>query len=166
MSRGIDYGRGMTNCNLVTGIRYGVICQNEVLQAWADSSELVYPELEREQCETCGGEGEVNDCECTDCDGSGTIEAEYGDYVESIGAKCTDSEYDAFCGDCGDIFITRSPYFTRAAFCSPCAPGACYLMSPCEDGERAYCFGHDYFESGRAPYPVFSVETGQEVLPE
>jgi len=26
-----------------------------------------------------------------------------------------------------------------------------------------YCFGHDWFEDGKAPYPVYSVETGELV---
>ncbi len=68
-------------------------------------------------------------------------------------------------GDDSDIFILKSPYYTRAQFCSPCAPGACYLTNPCEDGERAYCFGHDWFDDGKAPYPVFLVADDSEVLP-
>ena len=34
-----------------------------------------------------------------------------------------------------------------------------------EDGERAYCFGHDWFEDKAAPYPVYSVATGELVPP-
>jgi hypothetical protein len=26
---------------------------------------------------------------------------------------------------------------------------------------KAYCLGHDWFDDGRAPYPVYSVETGE-----
>lgn len=63
-----------------------------------------------------------------------------------------------------DIFIMRSPYYTRARFCSPCAPGACHLENPTEDGERAYCFGHDWFEDELAPYPVYRVDNDEQVL--
>ena len=35
-----------------------------------------------------------------------------------------------------------------------------------KDGVRAFCFGHDWFEEGKAPYPVFSVATGKRVRPE
>lgn len=35
---GIDHGLGTTNADHSTGIHYGVISQNEVLQAWADNS--------------------------------------------------------------------------------------------------------------------------------
>ena len=50
---GIDYGMGRTNVNLETGIRYGVIPMNEVLQAWADESEPYYGEP---MCPYCGNE--------------------------------------------------------------------------------------------------------------
>ncbi len=77
-----------------------------------------------------------------------------------------DGEYKATQGgDDSDVFILLSPYFTRAQFCSPCAPGACHLSNPTEDGERAYCFGHDWFEDDVAPYPVYSVKTGELVAP-
>lgn len=39
MTRGIDYGGGQTNIDHETGIRFGVIPANDVLQAWADSAE-------------------------------------------------------------------------------------------------------------------------------
>ena len=68
-----------------------------------------------------------------------------------------------------DIFVCKSPYFTYAQFCSPCAPGAGYLLNPLTEpdpGNKAYCFGHDWFESGKAPYPVYSVETGELVRPD
>jgi hypothetical protein len=68
-------------------------------------------------------------------------------------------------GDDSDIFVMSSPYFTRASYCSPCAPGACYLLSPDEDGDKAYCFGHDWFKDGKAPYPVFLVASGEEIKP-
>jgi hypothetical protein len=164
MARGIDYGMGTTNRDPKTGIRYGVISQNEVLQSWCDSSEAVYPDPETVTCEACGGEGLVEEEKCEDCGGEGTVEEDM-EFAEPSYFEYNDDGYVAHCGNDGDIFVTKSPYFTRAAFCSPCAPGACYLMSPCEDGERAYCFGHDWFEDGRAPYPVFSVETGEEIHP-
>ena len=137
--KGIDYGMGQVNVDKETGIRYGVISQNEVLQAWADSSEAYYP------CKECEYRPGPDDepCEAM-CEPSSF-------YID-------DKEYSAECGEMGDIFITKSPYYTKAQFCSPCAPGACYLMNPCEGGEKAYCFGHDWFEDGKAPYPVYLVK--------
>jgi len=63
-----------------------------------------------------------------------------------------------------DIWVFKSPFYTIAGFCSPCAPGAVYLTDPSPDA-KGYCLGPDWFESGRAPYKVFSVETGKEILP-
>lgn len=217
MSKGIDYGLGVTNIDLQTGIRYGVINQHEVLQAWCDSSEADYGEP---HCGRCGNEavagdsplpddliaeivsGETvpvghaagesisaedaasydrsdlgydtlhhacGDYACDDCRVLFDAEDAFGD--EPLGFTLDDGEYKASSGQDGDIFILQSPYYTRAAFCSPCAPGACYLASPCDDGEKAYCFGHDWFSDhpehpGRAPYPVFRVSDDQPVLPE
>lgn len=218
MSRGIDYGMGRTNIDRETGIRFGVISQNEVLQAWADSSEADYGSP---CCPKCGNEAvnwdddrdetenretiqkalklfgfpadsEVDFCE----DGSayvgltqilppGTHAEEgrdmykvlhhaCGDYAcdsckvlfdgedafsdEALGYTLDDGEYKATSGSDGDIFILKSPYYTRAQFCSPCAPGACYLTNPCDDGEKAYCFGQDWFDDEYpCPYPIYRV---------
>lgn len=178
MTTSIDYGLGQTNIDKSTGIRYGVIHQNEVLQAWADSSE---PEYGEPHCPKCGNEvqpldGAIEQYE--DWEGSDTA---CGDYVcesckyvfdsdeafsdEPLSFLLDDGEYKAEQngGDI-DIFIIKSPYFTLCTFCSPCAPGAGYLMN---DGNvRAYCFSHDWFEEGKAPYKVYSVATGEEVLPD
>ena len=136
-SIGIDYGLGRSNVDTATGIRFGVISQNEVLQAWADSSEPYYGETDDDE--------EIDDC------------------AEPISYTYEEDGYVAECGDDGDIFLTRSPYYTKCAFCSPCAPGAGYLMDHREGGIRAYCFGHDWFEGEAAPYPVYSVKTGKLV---
>jgi hypothetical protein len=173
MSQGIDYGRGMTNVDHTNGIRFGVIPQNDVLQAWSDSSEPVYPENDPDvcECDCCEGMGTKSDgddvWECGDCDGTGERTAD-GDSFESepVGFIYNGEGYRASCGDCGDIFVTRSPYFTHARFCSPCAPGAGHLRDANPDGVRTYCFGHDWFDDGIAPYPVFSVETGELVEPD
>lgn len=76
---------------------------------------------------------------------------------DPVGFILKDGEYEASCDDQGDIFITKSPYFTWCRLCSPCAPGAGDIMSQDPQGEAAYCFGHDWFESGVAPYKVFRV---------
>lgn len=180
-NKGINYA-GFTNTNRdnKTGIRYGVISQNEVLQAWADSSE---PDYGDPTCPKCGNKAkpckrrdyrtyeyakhECADFVCTGCKYVFGSESAYGD--EPNGWAYESNGYSATCGEDGDIFILKSPYFTYAQFCSPCAPGACYLMNsldaPCEDN-KAYCFGHDWFDGNKAPYPVMSVKTGLPVQPE
>ena len=184
MSKGIDYGGGITNIDKKTGIRFGVIHQNEVLQAWADSSEAEYGPP---TCPKCGNEADKLDafgdsfkdgipddyttekyeCDefvCVDCKHVFGSESAYGD--EPLGFYLKDNEYEAQQDSCGDIFITKSPYYTRAEFCSPCAPGACYIINSREDGDKAYCFGHDFFDFGKAPYPVYAVKDDSVVLPE
>jgi hypothetical protein len=165
--RGIDYGMGQTNVDPENNIRYGVIPFHDVLQAWCDSSEGYYGEPDTVECPECGADckakawGEMVTCECGE-----EFSADLPDMAEPISRFYDGDGYAAEQGnDSPDIFITKAPYFTRAQFCSPCAPGACYLKNPCDDGERAYCFGHDWFEGGKAPYPVYSVETGELVNP-
>lgn len=180
MGRGIDYGLGQTNIDLETGIRYGVIHQNAVLQAWCDSSEGDYGDP---SCPLCGNEAiDINhpdvpvldddpdewecngrDFACLDCKCAFDSSEAFGD--EPLGFTLDDGEYKAQSDDYGDIFILESPYYTRAQFCSPCAPGACHLENPCDDGEKAYCFGHDWFDEGVAPYPVFRVDNNEPVQP-
>ncbi len=80
-----------------------------------------------------------------------------------------------------DFWVLQSPFYTFAQFCSPCAPGAGNLDCPLSferdasdqpleiattlDQNKTFCLGHDWFEDCKAPYPVFSVETGKEVQP-
>jgi hypothetical protein len=165
--KGIDYGNGMTNVDHKASIRYGVISQHEVLQAWADSSEGVYPDEAEMTCPECGADcfgtvGSTVACECGE-----ELEIELPDCCEVSGFEYVGKGYTAHCGEDGDIFITLAPYYTYAAFCSPCAPGACYLTTEVEpdDSNKAYCFGHDWFEDGKAPYTVYSVATGEIVQP-
>lgn len=188
--RGIDYGLGTTNIDRENGIRYGVIHQHELLQAWCDSSE---PDYGKPHCPKCGGEaiqGEswshensqggvtcgtehpehTEDWECSGCGDYRCDDCEYlfdGDEAfrdEPLGHALDDGEYLAEqYGDDGDIFVLKSPYYTLCQFCSPCAPGAGYIMTQEEDGIKAYCFGHEWFEEGKAPYRVFRVDNDEEV---
>jgi len=160
---GIDYGNGLTNVSDVkfpgttTVVRYGVISQNEVLQAWCDESEAYYGSP---HCPACGNEldGDVDDgheCEC-------------GHVIDWVGEECygdeplshyvDDGEYKAESDSYGDIFITKSPYYTVCGYCSPCAPGAGYLTDPGEDC-AAFCFGPDWFD-GPVPHDIYDVKTG------
>lgn len=172
---GIDYGLGLSNVDRETGIRYGVISQNSVLQAWADSSE---PDYGNPTCGHCGNDAvtiddpsvpenredwEDNGSEyaCLNCKKTFDSEDAYGD--EPLGWNYEGDGYTLT--DCldSDIFILKSPYYTFAQFCSPCVPGAGNLDTPCEDGPKTYCLGHNWFENQKAPYPVYSVETGELV---
>lgn len=182
MNKGIDYGLGQTNIDKATGIRYGVISMHEVTQAWADSSEGDYgkpccPECGSEltkvkegytrsyktqsgqeavavfddeyRCETCNVDIE----DVSECYSEEAIAFTY----EQDGYKCSQDRDDT------DIFILKSPFYTRCQYCSPCAPGAGYIINTVEDGVKSYCFSHDWFEDNIAPYPVFRVEDDKEV---
>lgn len=99
-----------------------------------------------------------------------------------------DDEYTIDKLDETDLFVAKSPYFTFAPECSPCAPGACYLRDGITEAKGArqeygagqfvefatmngkelhktYCLGHDWFDGEVAPYAVYSVETGKLLLP-
>lgn len=141
---GIDYGSlQCTNRDLITGIHYGVISQHSVLQAWCDSAEPIYPEPELDE------DGEP-------------IEDDFG---EAIGWEFSGEGYELT--DCldSDIFVLKSPYYTFAQFCSPCVPGAGNLDHPMPEGVKTYCLGHDWFDDGKAPYPVYDVVTNRLVEP-
>lgn len=178
MSAGIDYGCGTANVDHATGFRYGVISQHSVLQAWADSAE---PDYGKPACPKCGnevveysdeahgdylhvGSGSYRSCAdyaCEACERYLVSEDAFGD--EALGWSYNDEGYELT--DCldSDIFILKSPYYTKAQFCSPCVPGAGNLDSPDADGVETYCLGHDWFEDGKAPYPVYSVQTREQV---
>ncbi len=177
MGHGTDYGRGMSNIDHATGIRYGIIPMHEVGQAWCDSSE---PDYGEPHCPECGNEAVTLDAIDDEHDDWETARGACGDYAcedckyifdgqDAFGDEHTNmyyaDGYKAFDDDSGDVWVTLSPYYTRAAYCSPCAPGACHLSSPYEDGDKAYCFGHDWFEGGVAPYPVYLVADDSEVNP-
>ena len=167
---GIDYGMGRSNIDTETGIRYGVIHHSAIGQSWYESSESEYP---APCCPKCGDEaveyddekhGEYNDWDmgcsdyaCESCEHYFDLSC---DESEPIGHFIKDDEYHAYQGndDC-DVMVFKSPYYTKAQFCSPCAPGAGYLANPCDSGPKTYCFGNDWFDSDRpCPYPVYRIE--------
>lgn len=196
---GIDWGLGRTNIDLSTGIRYGVIPAHDVGAGWYDSAESYYgpaccPKCGNEAADYDTAENEYGaendgaelspamshscaDFGCVRCGLYFGSDEAYGDEAlahrvgigedgeEEEGADVVATQG----GDDCDIFVLRSEYFTFAPFCSPCAPGACYLRDADYAGDdRAYCFGHEWFwdtERGYAPYPVFRVSDGAEVYP-
>ncbi len=181
MGAGIDYGSGRTNIDAKTGIRYGVISQNSVSQALGDSDlDYVYP---GPNCPKCGRDaigalqhvasdnaqagyehlGGCHDWQCDDCKVTFDSQDAYGEEW-TYWQYCDDGYELSDCLDSG-VIVTKSPYYTFAPYCSPCVPGACDLDSACDDGSKAYCLGHDWFEEREAPYPVYSVATGEQIFP-
>lgn len=180
MDRGIDYSLGQSNFNPETGIHFGVIPMNS-LAHWAwDSFEAEYGEATCPKCgrEACSSdrddvpvfdEPENEDIEVSGCGDYYCHECRYafdGDEAfgeEAIGHTLDDGEHKATVGsDCIDAFVLLSPYYTKSQYCSPCAPGAGYLLNPCDDGVQSYCFGPDWFDDERpCPYPVWKCGTDE-----
>lgn len=184
---GIDYGRGMANVDTANGIRFGVIAAHALGMDTEDEFEAQY----HATCPKCGrdadepsafGESFIapgsarvvvpddyteerdqpNDFVCEHCKHFFGPESAYGD--EPLGYLLDNAEYRAERHSDGDIFVTRSPFYTLARFCSPCAPGAGHLSNPDPDGVKTYCFGHDWFDDERAPYPVYRVSDDEMIL--
>ena len=61
------------------------------------------------------------------------------------------------------IWVEKSPYFAMCNKCSPCAPNAGYIGQ--EGSIKTYVLGHDFYEDGKAPFPIFDVVTEKEVAP-
>lgn len=184
---GIDYGNGLTNVDHATGIRYGVISMHAVTQAWCDSSEADYGEAHCPMCE--GPVVSADELTSDEFDNFNAPEHGCADYgcrqcehtfdssecfpEDALSHGYADDGYEAVQGhDDSDIFITLSPFYTWAPFASPCAPGAGYISDDASkardesNGVKTYCFGHDWFEAGTAPYRVYRVADDSEVLPE
>ena len=173
---GIDYGLGQTNVDRKTGIRYGVIHTNALTEWIWDDVEAEYVP----RCPKCGGDAvpteklpeasedwkeAEHDCIAFGCESCEYLfgESGYGDepdsqYIDKDGIKASVDEM-------GDVFIIESPYYTYAQFCSPCAPGAGHLENPCKAGPKTFCFGHEWFDGDKAPYPVYRVEDDSIVEP-
>lgn len=171
--RGIDYsgpmadGR-MPNRDLETGIRYGIIPLNSLGEFAHDSFEAVFlaycPNCEQE---IEGGELTVvtkDDEEVEACPHCGFAinnpDEIWGD--EPAEWVMQEEDYEGFLDEAGDVWFTKSPFVTRASFCSPCAPGACYITSQTEEGEWCYCPGPEWFEAdntiGPIPFAYWPVE--------
>jgi hypothetical protein len=171
---GIDYGRGKTNIDTETSIRYGVINSNKLSSyAWDEimltGMDTDYEEamLELKQSLASAVKSVLQDY-CTNFD-QDEIADEIVDGLdidyESTG-DCRRFHYETSkvtfdtCSD-GDIFVTKSEFYALCQFCSPCAPGAGWLVDP--GTVRAYCLGPDWFDEGKMPYKCFRVSDDSEV---
>lgn len=185
---GIDYGFGKTNIDRETGIRFGVInmnCPSLHEFVW----DYVEPDYGEPACPECGNA--VTDCDtvedvetaddsaeeskslryyskgsCADfiCESCKLLIDSSDAYGDEPNVHVLDGDgYAGYVDSYNDLLITKSPYYTHAQFCSPCAPGAGHLENACESGPKTYCLGHDWFQKGQTPYPVYEVATGKLV---
>lgn len=177
---GIDYSLGRSNIDRTNGIHYGIIPINsEAYEALCDSLEPT----DEPTCPKCGNEAldsgderiphtdERLDWEYNGVDFA-CLACKYTFYSDEAFPDPDESQFERYdgagyllerLGNDGDVFVLKSNFFTYAQYCSPCAPGAGYLLSPCDEGPRTYCLAHDWFYSGKAPYRVFKVIDGSEV---
>jgi hypothetical protein len=180
-NKGIDYGRGTTNVNPKTGIRYGVIAANSV---WSEAMSDIYSHgtdldhkaymdgvkdsLRQALSEYFSGH--------TYNDKPSRLDEATEEAFDAVSDRLNDN-YEGT-GDCtrylyerdgyriqidgsGDVWVLESPFYTYAQFCSPCAPGACYLTSPLEtpdDNNKCYCLGPEWFCVDEAPMPYEPVK--------
>lgn len=160
---GIDYSLGKSNFDTKNGIHFGVIPHNEVGQAWYNSSEPFYIVY----CPYCGYELKkgFDSKQCYRCkrkfENGDFDEIEPSSFIYKKEGYLLEQNYDD-----PDIWVFKSPYYSKSQYCSPCAPGAGYLMNEIDDGIKTYCLGPDFFENGKAPYKVYSVKTNKEIRKE
>lgn len=135
---GTNYALGSTsNLDIHTNIRYGIINANaQGLSEWLwESIEAEYDPY----CPHCGNqlEDDWEDQEyetahplCPHC--TSMINTDWGEQYgdEPSRQVINDADYEGIVDDHNDIIVFKSPYYTYAQFCSPCAPGACHLENP------------------------------------
>ena len=173
---GIDYSLGRSNFDPETGIRFGVIGMGSLGEYALDDIDYDYGDA---TCPDCGNPAiDSNDVEFDDWDAEKDYCCEvckksfWSDRAfseEPLGWSIDDGDYKVVnCLD-SDAMVLRSPYYTYAQYCSPCVPGAGSLDNPVSEsdgGVKCYCFGHDWFDDDVAPYPVYSVASGNQVISE
>lgn len=177
---GIDYGHGQSNIDTEKGIRYGVIAQNSVggdalNDVYTNGTDLGYQAaLEQRKTEIqdaiCGAIDDLNGVDATLMDSFEQFVQEILDCETEYGFDCGDSSGPYLYEEDGysihtsetELWVTKSPFYTHAQFCSPCAPGAGNLDTPCESGPKTYCLGEDWFDSDQpCAYPIYRVDNDE-----
>jgi len=149
---------GRTNIDRATGIRYGVIPLNQLAEFvfeefWVDYGPPCCPFCGNDNLGTSPNDGE--DYLCVQCGKLIPEEESYRD--DPVGWVLDDGEYIGKLCEDDNIILASSPYYTYAQFCSPCAPGAGHLSKPMVNGVKTFTFDHEWFNDGKAPYPVYRV---------
>ncbi|MDD4352700.1 MAG: hypothetical protein PHU71_07050, partial [Candidatus Gracilibacteria bacterium] len=155
--------------DLNTGIRYGVIPKNDLFNCAEEFFENAEDMSYQSACEEI--KNAINSLNLSDGAISDILEIAEQDFNDNWDSENSLMRYekDGFIiessnDDC-DLFVVKSPFFTLAPLCSPCAPGACYLrdgIKECdtENGEvkagsvglETYCLPEEWFEEGKCTY--------------
>jgi hypothetical protein len=173
---GIDYSAGRPiNRDTATGIRYGVIpasdCNSDALEdIYSNGTDTDYEDWKTaiEDAVKSALSDYLSERAIQRVIDNGLDDI--GEDYEQTGRTRYSYESDGYklqIASDGDLWVIKSPYFTYAQFCSPCAPGACYLRSPLDspnEVNKCYCLGPDWFSNDcPCPYPVYSITTGELV---
>lgn len=125
---GIDYGHGISNIDLQSGIHYGVISLNNVNQDWLNEFEAHYPEITHNS--SCTNH---DNCYCSEY-----LDPTHYTYNQD-GLICEYSHDSSM----NILFIFKSPIIVKAKFCSPCVPGAGDLDNLSDNGVNTYGLPND-----------------------
>jgi len=176
---GLDYtGPGsQVNRDPETGIRYGIIhtnrvCPHALEDIYSAGTDIDYENYQQAIKDALAGALKEFGLEKYAEDAYDGMSDAIGDNYPGNNGDCTRYEYkedgyELMIDGSGDLWVMKSPFFTYAQFCSPCAPGACYLTNALEGqpaGNKCYCLGTDWFdEEEKCPYPIYSMETGEQI---
>lgn len=155
--------------NLKTGIHFGVIPKNDLFNCaeefFDNAKDMTYEGIIDEIHEAIQGLSDYIDEETIN-EMIGMAETNFGDRYDG---DCAEQLYerDGYIiqsnADGCDLFVIKSPYYTYAPPCSPCAPGAGYLRDAVKNkndqrGLKTYCLSDNWFEEGQCPYEYWEVE--------
>lgn len=175
---GINYGIGTTaNVDKETGIHYGIISLHDL---GGFAQEYFEPNYGDPTCPNCGNDAKdyglltqeeidatddferepyaCDDYICFGCEYVFGSENAYRD--EPICWEYNADGYALHLDQDNDVWIFQSPYYTYAANCSPCAPNAGHLNTPCTHDCGAimtYCLDPSWFDNEVCPYPLYNV---------
>lgn len=182
MKGGIDYGRGLSNIDRETGIRFGIVSANEMGEGFWDDVEPEYDP----SCPSCGNdltEKQVDSLERRAKDHGGRFKATCPHCRKLISPDditpdepsrnvLRSGDIEGFVDSHNDVWITKSPFYTYGTFCSPCAPGAVSIGTKYNDNDtdlpRAYCLPYSWYDERTPlkPGTVFRVKDDSVVKPE
>lgn len=176
---GIDYGLGLTNIDTATGIRYGIVSMNSLGEwAWEEmmhGEDLDFNEFRKAvkdslalAIETSLAEFNLNYGNDAEEMADAIVDDLEFDNYESTGDNprylVESNDYHLQTTSDGKLFVFKSRWYTHAAFCSPCVPGAGDLGTPCDAGPKTYCLNSDsYSKESPCPYPVYLCATDELV---
>ena len=160
----MEEGMVKANVDPETGIRHGVINQQSVMEGAMDDFYFQYPK----SCPYCGEDDSYKSTDlgfdeyrCDSCRKIMPIEEMTPD--EPISFHYDKDGYFLTNWFNNDILVLRSKFYTLAEL-YPGVPGPGNLNTPMEDGVKTYALGHDWFEGGIAPYPVYRVSDNVQIV--